>query len=98
MLLPLVLEIHRIIGIFGLLEGGIPIIAANTSCLPEIAGDAALYANPFDENEIKNAMLTLFHDDSLRNDLIKQGCKRKDNFSWDKTASLLWQSIEKALS
>jgi len=80
------------------MQCGIPIIAANTSCLPEIAGDAALYANPFDENEIKNAMLTLFNDDALRNDLIKQGYKRKDNFSWDKTASLLWQSIEKTIS
>lgn len=80
------------------MQCGIPILAANASCLPEIAGNAALYANPFDENEIKNAMLTLFQDDSLRNDLIKQGYKRKDNFSWDKTASLLWQSIEKTLS
>lgn len=75
-----------------------PILAAKASCLPEIAGDAAIYANPFDENEIKNAMLTLFHDDSLRNNLIKAGAERKHNFSWDKTASQLWQSIEKSLS
>lgn len=80
------------------MQCGTPIIAANGSCLPEIAGDAAIYANPFDENEIKNAMLALFHDNSLRNKLITQGNERKNNFSWDKTASLLWQSIEKALS
>ena len=80
------------------MQCGIPIIAANTSCLPEIAGEAALYADPFDEIEIKNAMLTLFNDDSLRKELIKQGAKRKDNFSWDKTADLLWQSIEKTIS
>lgn len=79
------------------MQCGVPIIAAKASCLPEIAGDAALYANPFDENEIKNAMLTMFNDDSLRNDLIKQGNNRKDNFSWDKTADLLWKSIEKTI-
>jgi glycosyltransferase involved in cell wall biosynthesis len=80
------------------MQSGTPIIAANASCLPEIAGNAAIYANPFDENEIKNAMLTLFYDDSLRNNLIKNGNERKNNFSWNKTANLLWQSIEKAVS
>ncbi|MGZ3942376.1 MAG: glycosyltransferase family 4 protein [Bacteroidia bacterium] len=80
------------------MQCGTPILAAKASCLPEIAGDAAIYANPFDESEIKNAMLTLFHDDSLRNNLIKAGHQRKNNFSWDKTASLLWQSVEKTLA
>jgi glycosyltransferase involved in cell wall biosynthesis len=80
------------------LQCGTPILAANTSCLPEIAGNAAIYANPFDENEIKNAMLTLYHDDALRSNLVKQGYERKNDFSWDRTASLLWQSIEKTLS
>ena len=80
------------------MQSGIPIIAAKASCLPEIAGDEALYANPFDEHEIKNAMLTLYNDDSLRAELIKQGNKRKDDFSWDRTASLLWNSIEKTVS
>ncbi|MGZ3861605.1 MAG: glycosyltransferase family 4 protein [Bacteroidia bacterium] len=80
------------------MQCGTPILSANASCLPEIAGNAAIYANPFDENEIKNAMLTLFHDDSVRNNLIRAGTERKNNFSWDKTATLLWQSIEKTLS
>ncbi len=80
------------------MQCGVPIIAANASCLPEIAADAAIYANPFDENEIKNAMVTLFRDESLQSSLIKKGFERKNNFSWDKTASLLWQSIEKTIS
>ena len=80
------------------MQCGVPIIAANASCLPEIAAAAALYANPFDENEIKNTMITLFKNEVLRNDLIKKGFERKNNFSWDKTASLLWQSIEKTIS
>lgn len=79
------------------MQCGTPVIAANTSCLPEIAGEAALYADPFNENEIKNAMLTLFEDADLRNDLIRKGFEQKNNYSWDKTAKLLWQSIEHAL-
>ena len=65
------------------MQCGTPILAANTSCLPEIAGDAAIYANPFDENEIKHAMLTLYEDTEIRT-----------KYSWDKTANLLWKSIE----
>ncbi|HTA62069.1 MAG TPA: glycosyltransferase family 1 protein [Bacteroidia bacterium] len=76
------------------MQCGTPILAANTSCLPEIAGDAAIYANPFDENEIKHAMITLYEDNDVRNNLIRKGLEQKNKFSWDKTAHLLWQSIE----
>jgi glycosyltransferase involved in cell wall biosynthesis len=76
------------------MQCGIPILAANTSCLPEIAGDAAIYANPFDENEIKHAMITLYEDSDVRNNLIRKGLEQKNKFSWDKTARLLWHSIE----
>jgi glycosyltransferase involved in cell wall biosynthesis len=76
------------------MQCGTPILAANTSCLPEIAGDAAIYANPFDEYEIKNAMITLYEDSDLRNNLIRKGLEQKNKYSWDKTACLLWESIE----
>lgn len=79
------------------MQCGIPILAANASCLPEIAGDAAIYANPFDENEIKHAMITLYEDNEIRTNLICKGLERKNNFSWDKTANLLWRSIESTL-
>jgi glycosyltransferase involved in cell wall biosynthesis len=79
------------------MQCGTPILAANTSCLPEIAGDAAIYANPFDENEIKHAMLTLYEDGEIRSNLIRKGLEQKNKYSWDKTANLLWCSIENAL-
>ena len=79
------------------MQCGTPILAANTSCLPEIAGDAAIYANPFDENEIKHAMLTLYEDAEIRSNLIRKGLEQKNKYSWDKTANLLWQSIEHSL-
>lgn len=74
-----------------------PIIASNTTCIPEIAGDAALFVNPYEITEIKNAMLKLYNNEGLRNDLVAKGKIRKDNFSWDKSANLLWNSIEKAV-
>ena len=52
---------------------------------------------PIQINEIKNAMVKLYNSPDLRNDLVAKGKIRKDNFSWDKTANLLWNSIEKAV-
>lgn len=75
----------------------IPIITSNVTSLPEVAGDAALFVNPYEVNEIKNAMLQLINNPDLRSKLIEKGKLRKDNFSWDKSADLLWQSVEKTM-
>lgn len=72
----------------------VPIICSNTTSLPEIAGDAALYVNPFEVSEIKDAMIKIVNDDYLRNSLIEKGRQRKLKFSWDKTAEKLWKTIE----
>lgn len=80
------------------MECGTPIIASNVSSIPEVAGRAALYVNPFEVEEIKNAMLKIYSDKNLRGALAYEGNQQKKLFSWDRTANLLWQSIEKSLS
>ncbi len=79
------------------MQSEIPIITSNVTSLPEIAGDAALFVNPYEINEIKNAMLKLINDPDLRLKLIEKGKQRKNNFSWDRSADLLWKSVEKAV-
>lgn len=76
----------------------IPVISSNTTCMPEIVQDAALLVNPFEVSEITKAMVELFHQPTVREQLIANGIKRKDLFSWDKSAQLLWESITKCLS
>jgi glycosyltransferase involved in cell wall biosynthesis len=76
----------------------IPIISANVTSMPEIAGDAALYVNPFKIEEIKNAMLKIVADEKLRNELVEKGKIQSQKFSWDKSADQLWQCIEKTLN
>jgi len=78
------------------MQAGVPIITSNVTSLPEVAGEAALLVDPFDTAGIKNAMMKLFSDPLLRADLIQKGNIRKENFSWDKSADLLWDSILKA--
>lgn len=62
---------------------GTPIIAANATCLPEIAGEAALYCDPFDIHSIKNAIEKLMNDKDLQNELKQKGLKRSKQFSWN---------------
>ena len=76
----------------------IPIIASNTSCMPEIAGEAALFVNPYDIDEIKNAMLYLYNHPEEKEQLIEKGIKQRQLYSWDRSANLLWNSIEKAVN
>lgn len=76
----------------------IPIISANVTSMPEIAGSAALYVNPFEIQEIKNAMLKIFSDEKLRNELVANGKIQSQKFSWDKSALQLWECIKKALT
>ncbi len=78
------------------MQCGVPIISANVSSLPEVAGEAALYCDPFNVEEIKNSMIKMHRDKELREILIQKGLEQKNKFSWDRTADLLWKSIQNA--
>lgn len=78
-------------------QTGVPVLCSNVSSMPEVAGDAALLFNPFEVDEIANAMKMVYENKQLREELIAKGDKQKLLFSWDKTANLLWQSVQKSL-
>ncbi len=63
-----------------------PVITSKVSSLPEVAGDAALYIDPEDTNDIMQKMKKLLNDKKLRNELIEKGRKQVQKFSWEKTA------------
>jgi len=75
----------------------IPVIASGVTSMPEVAGDAALIVDPFSVDAIAKAMLDILQSESLRQKLIEKGRVRRDFFSWDKTASLTWNAIEKSV-
>lgn len=75
----------------------IPVIASNTSSLPEVGGDAVLYADPHSPDSVYQQMLNIQKDDNIRKQLIAKGQQQRQKFSWDQTAEKLWQSIEKSL-
>jgi len=86
---------------FPLLEAmayGIPSIAARSSSLPEIGGDAALYFSPRNANELESQMERVLTDAALRAQLSAAGVARAAQFRWDvaaeKTLAVLRRSAE----
>ncbi len=65
---------------------GIPVVAARTSSLPEVGGDAALYVNPHDEQEISEQVVRVAEDEALREQMIQRGLERVKQFTWRRTA------------
>ena len=75
----------------------VPVITSINSAMQEIAKEAALYADANSHTDIADKMMLLYKDENLRKGLIEKGRVVAANYDWDKTAGLLWQSIEKAL-
>ncbi len=75
---------------------GTPVLTSNTSSLPEVAGDGALYVNPNDTDEIVHGMSRLL-DAQLRQELTRNGYKNIKRFSW-KTAAHQLDQVLKVLS
>lgn len=65
---------------------GCPVILNNSSSLPEIGGDGAIYFEPGDRESIICAVETVLFNEKFRGDLIKKGYERLKCFSWEKTA------------
>jgi len=65
---------------------GAPIIASNTTAIPEIAGDAALLCDPTDPRDIAAEILRLLDDPTLRQSLSARAILRAKTFSWSDCA------------
>lgn len=75
----------------------VPVITTVNSSMQEIAKDAALFAEANSHTDIADKMMLLYKDESKRKELIQKGRVVAQEYSWDRTADLLWQSIVKAI-
>ncbi len=66
---------------------GVPVIAARTSSLPEILGDAALYVDPHQPTEIASAIRKLLTDEAARAHLIAAGKAQAARYTWERAAA-----------
>lgn len=68
------------------MASGTPVVAAKTTSLPEVLGNAALYFDPLSVTQIAQAILRALKDGELRTDLRQEGFMRARRFSWQRTA------------
>lgn len=75
----------------------VPVVCANTSSLPEVAGEAALLIDPLDTRALTDALRELLLNRDLRRRLIDAGRQQLRNFSWEKAASQTLAVLEEAV-
>lgn len=73
---------------------GCPVITSNISSLPEAGGDAALYVDPKNVDDIAEKIELLLNDEKLRKQMIDKGYKQVKKFSWEKTAKETLKVLE----
>lgn len=75
-------------------QSGTAVITSNLTSMPEVASDAALVVNPYDDRQVAEAMLLIYSDSDKRQQLIEKGFERNKLFSWDKSSEKLWKILQ----
>ncbi len=75
----------------------VPVITADNSSMPEVAGDAAILCDSNNLAQIAKAMHKI-EDSSFIEELTNKAFLRSQDFSWDKSADMLWESIQKTIA
>lgn len=74
-----------------------PVITSDCSSMPEVAGGAAIFVDPYNTDAIADAIIRLYSQPDLKQQLIDAGQEQLHKFSWSKTAEKTVQIYEKLL-
>ena len=77
------------------MASGTPVITSNISSMPEVAGNAGILIDPFNENEIFEAYKKILLDKKLQRKMIQKGLEQAKKFQWKKSVEILEQIYEK---
>jgi len=77
---------------------GTPVVEAKASCLPEIAGDAALFFDPYNPKDMAEKLRRILGDEGLRQKLAKRGLARAKRYSWETMARQTLSVYEDAVN
>lgn len=76
---------------------GTPVITSNITSMPEVVEGAGILVDPYSVDDISNAMIRMADEPCLRYNLSEKSIIQAKKFSWNKTADLLWDSIQKTI-
>lgn len=74
----------------------VPVVTSNVSSLPEVVGNAAIMVDPYNVQDVVDAIGRGIMDEDLRKQLIKRGLERIDRFTWERAARETLNVLEEA--
>ncbi|HCW93690.1 MAG TPA: hypothetical protein DHM44_08400 [Flexistipes sinusarabici] len=77
---------------------GVPVLTSEVSSMPEVAGDSAIFVDPFDEYPIYKGILELIENKMLYEKLAAGAVESASVFSWQKSANKLAHLIKKMIN
>ncbi|MBA7475769.1 D-inositol-3-phosphate glycosyltransferase [subsurface metagenome] len=79
---------------------GCPVIVSNVASLPEVTGEAAIKVNPYDSDDMTNALKKVLTHKHLKRELASRGLEQAQQFSWEKATqetTEVYESVERLL-
>ena len=76
---------------------GTPVVCSDVTSLPEVGGDAVVYCDPNNLNDIVEKMEMVLSDENLQHDMIEKGLKRAKQFTWEKAAGEHMRVVEEVI-
>ncbi len=80
------------------MASGCPVLCANTTSLPEVAGDAALFFDPHNPQDLATQLARLLSQPELSAELRDRGWEQATRFSWQHTARATLEVLQRARS
>lgn len=68
------------------MKRGVPVVCSNVASLPEVLGEAAIYFNPLDIDDIAEKIKKTLLNDRVKKNLIEKGLEQVKKYNWDKMA------------
>jgi glycosyltransferase involved in cell wall biosynthesis len=75
-----------------------PVIASDSTSIPEVSGEAAILVDGRDKNQIADAMMKVWDDPELRSRMVLAGHQNAAKFSWESTASQTVKCYQEAIN
>ena len=79
------------------MKASVPVITSNISSMPEIAKDGAIIVNPYDANEITDALWKIEKNKKLIQKIVDKGNERVQLFNWAKSAEQTWRILKNSI-
>jgi glycosyltransferase involved in cell wall biosynthesis len=76
----------------------VPVLTSNNSCLPEVAGNAAIGFDPYNPDALSTLIAQTLQDQALLESLQQKGTERLEHFTWSKTLSALEAVFERSIN